>query len=204
MPVRPNPVATSSQMRSTSCSRHAASEGAQAVGIGELHARRALHERLDDHRRELVGVRRDHRDRGVEAPGVAELRRPQHREAQRVEEVGAEAAVTHRQRTDGVAVVRAAEGEELRVAGDAAVHPVLERDLQRLLDRGGAVGREEEVRVVDGDDPCQRLGQLDHHDVAVAEHGRVRAALELLADGVVELGHVWPRVLTHSEEMASR
>ena len=69
-----------------------------------------------------------------------------------------------------------------------AVHPVLERDLQRLLDRGGAVGREEEVRVVDGHDPRQRLGQLDHDDVAVAEHGGVRAAVELLADGVVELG----------------
>ena len=43
---------------------------------------------------------------------VGEDGRPQHREAQRVEEVGAEAAVAHRQRADGVAVVRAAEREE--------------------------------------------------------------------------------------------
>ena len=104
--------------------------------------------------------------------------------------VGAEAAVADRERADGVAVVRAAEREELRAPGDAAVGPVLERDLQRLLDRGRAVGREEEVRVVDRHDARQRLGQLDDHDVAVAEHGGVRAALELGAHRVVELGHV--------------
>ena len=69
-----------------------------------------------------------------------------------------------------------------------AVHPVLERDLQRLLDRRRAVGRVEEVRVVDRDDARQRLGQLDDDAVAVAEHRRVRAAVELLADRVVELG----------------
>ena len=71
---------------------------------------------------------------------------------------------------------------------DAPVRPVLERDLQRLLDRGGAVGREEEVRVVDRHDARQRLGQLDHDAVAVAEHRGVRAAVELVAEGVVELG----------------
>ena len=58
---------------------------------------------------------------------------------------------------------------------DAAVHPVLERDLERLLDRARAVGRVEEVRVVDRDDAGQRLGQLDHHRVAVAEHRGVGA-----------------------------
>ena len=35
----------------------------------------------------------------------------------------------------------------------------------------------------------QRLGQLDHDAVAVAEQGRVRDAVELVAEGVVELGH---------------
>ena len=89
--------------------------------------------------------------------------------------------------------------------GDAAVRPVLERDLQRLLDRGGAVGREEEVRVVDGHDARQRLGQLDDDAVAVAEHGRVRAAVELRrARASSSSGTWWPSVLTHSDEMASR
>ena len=68
------------------------------------------------------------------------------------------------------------------------VGPVLERDLQRLLHRGRAVGRVEEVRVVDGHHARERLGQLDHGAVAVAEHRGVRAELELLAQRVVELG----------------
>ena len=65
---------------------------------------------------------------------------------------------------------------------------MLERDLQRLLDRRRAVGRVEEVRLVDGHDAGERFRQLDDRAVAVAEHRRVRAELELLADRVVELG----------------
>ena len=65
---------------------------------------------------------------------------------------------------------------------------MLERDLQRLLDRRRAVGGVEEVRVVDGHDPGERFRELDHRAVAVAEHRRMGAQLELLADGVVELG----------------
>ena len=72
---------------------------------------------------------------------------------------------------------------------DATVHPVLEGDLQRLLDGRRAVGREQEVRRVDRHERRQRFAQLDDDPVAVAEHGRVRTAVELLADGVVELGH---------------
>ena len=45
------------------------------------------------------------------------------------------------------------------------------------------------MRVVDGHDARERLGELDHDAVAVAEHGGVRAAVELRAQGVVELGH---------------
>ena len=158
--------------------------------VGELHARRGLHRRFDDHRRELRRVLGDHPNRNVEARGVVERGRAHHGEAQRVEHVGAEAVVADRERADRVAVVRAAEREERRAAGHAEVVPVLERDLQRLLDRRRAVARVEEVRVVDGHDPRQRLRQLDHDPVAVAEHRRVRAERELADDGVVELGHV--------------
>ena len=73
-------------------------------------------------------------------------------------------------------------------AGRAEVRPVLERDLQRLLDRRRAVGRVEEVRLVHRNDAGERLRQLDHDAVPVAEHRGVRAELELLADRVVELG----------------
>ena len=86
-------------------------------------------------------------------------------------------------------MVRAAEGEVAIAAGDALVRPVLERDLEGLLDGGGAVGREQEVRPVDGHDRGERLGQLDHGAVAVAEHRGVGDAVELVAERLVELGH---------------
>src|SRR5262249_46030320 len=44
-------------------------------------------------------------------------------------------------------------------------------------------------RVVDGYDARERFAELDHDAVAVAEHRRVRAALELRADRVVQLRH---------------
>ena len=165
-------------------------EPREPVVVGELHARRGLHRRLDDHGRELRRVLGDQPDRLVEAVRVVERGRAHDGEAQRVEHVGAEAVVADRERADRVAVVGAAEREERRAAGDAAVVPVLERDLERLLDRRRAVARVEEVRIVDGHDAGQRLRQLDHDPVAVAEHRRVRAERELAHDRVVELGHV--------------
>jgi riboflavin synthase len=58
-----------------------------------------------------------------------------------------------------------------------------------LLDGHRAVGGEEEVGLVDGDRPCQRLGQLDDDGVAVAEHRRVRRPGRLGGEGRIELGH---------------
>ena len=43
--------------------------------------------------------------------------------------------------------------------------------------------------VVDRHDRRQRLGQLDHDPVAVAQHGRVGDPVELVPQGLVELGH---------------
>ena len=102
-------------------------------------------------------------------------------------------------------MVRAAEGEVAIAAGDALVGPVLERDLDALLHGGGAVGREEEVRPVDGHDRGERLGQLDHDAVAVAEQRRVRDAVESAPGSASSSsGTRWPSVVTHSDEMASR
>ena len=85
-------------------------------------------------------------------------------------------------------MVGAAEGEITAAAGNVLVDPELEGDLQRLLDGRGAVRREQEVRPVDGHDPGQRLGQLDDHTVAVAEHRGVGDAAQLLGESSVELG----------------
>jgi hypothetical protein len=148
-----------------------------------------LHERFDHDGGELVGMLGDHARRQLEAMRVVEPRRTPDREPQRVEDLGAEPAGAKREPAHRVAVVRAAEREVGRASVDASVHPVLERDLQRLLDGGGAVRREQEMRSVDGYDPRQRLGQLDRGAVAVAEHRRVRDPVELVAHRLVELGH---------------
>ena len=167
---------------------HAAREAGEAVAVAELHARRALHERLDDHGRDLGAVpRRPSSHATSKHAGSSNAGARSTGKRSGIEDVGAEAVVADRERADRVAVVRAAEREE-RAARRAEVRPVLERDLQRLLDRGRAVGGVEEVRVVDRARPGQRFRELDHRAVAVAEHRRVRAELELLADRVVELG----------------
>jgi hypothetical protein len=57
---------------------------------------------------------------------------------------------------------------------------------------------------VHGDHGGQGLGQLHHHPVAVAEEGGMGHEVELATQGGVELGDRWPRVVTQSEEMASR
>ena len=180
VPVRPKPVATSSQISSTSCSRHAAASAARSSGARELHARRALHERLDDHRRELVRVLGDHRGtRSAKQSGSANSGARSTGKRSGSKSVGAEPAVADRERADRVAVVRAAEREERGPAGDAAVHPVLERDLQRLLDRARAVGRVEEVRRRRRARPGPAPRRARPRPVAVAEHRRVRAPREL-------------------------
>ena len=87
-------------------------------------------------------------------------------------------------------IVIVAEGEVPGASAHAFVHPVLERDLQCLLDRSRAVGREQEVRLVDRHDRREVLRELDDHAVAVAEHRRMGDAVDLLAQRRVELGVV--------------
>ncbi len=72
MPVRPKPVATSSQMRKHAVLVAQLAHRAQvAVGVDQ-HPGRALHERLDDHRGDPVAVLREQRARMSPAsPGSA-------------------------------------------------------------------------------------------------------------------------------------
>ena len=109
------------------------------------------------------------------------------------------------ERPDGVAVVGAAEGQVAVAPGDALVRPVLERDLQRLLDGRGAVAGEEEVGLVDRARPA-----------ASASASSIATVLPLPSivewatrsswsrSGSSSSGTRWPRVVTHSDEMASR
>src|SRR5207248_3361512 len=90
---------------------------------------------------------------------------------------------------DAVAVVGVAQGEETGAAPLPDVHPVLKGDLQGLLHGGGAVGGEQEVRLVDGNDAGEGLGQLDHGPVAVPQHRRVGHPAQLVDQGGVQLGY---------------
>ena len=90
-------------------------------------------------------------------------------------------------RADGVAVIGLGEREELLLLGAAALPPVLERDLERDLDRGRAGVAVEDARQAGRRDLDQPLGELDRRLVGEAEQRRVGDAIELRADGVVEL-----------------
>ena len=155
--------------------------------IGDQHPRRPLHEGFDHDRRQRGTVLVDQGGGAGEGIRGVVAGRPDHVEAQRVEQVGAEAASTQGQRPDGVTVVGVTEGQVTGAAGDAEVGPVLEGDLERLLHRRGAVRGEQQVRPVDGHHAGQRLGELDDHAVAVAEQRRMGHPVELAAQRLVEL-----------------
>ena len=122
--------------------------------------------------------------------GIGVARGAHDREAQRLEHGAEHAAVTERERPDGVAVIGVAQGEEGRAPRLAPVGPVLECDLEGLLHRDRPIPSEEEVGIVDRDHCGQRLGQLDDHGVAVAQHGGVGDLGRLLGQGPVERGDV--------------
>jgi hypothetical protein len=66
-----------------------------------------------------------------------------------------------RDRPQGVAVIRVLECDELGAFGLAAQLPVLERHLERDLDRGRAVVAVEDARQSRRRDRDELLGQLD-------------------------------------------
>ena len=155
---------------------------------GAQHARGTLHQRLDDDRGELLAMGLYGRARLVGPTRIGIARGAHDGEAQRLEDGAEHAAVAERKSADGVAVVRITEREEAGAAVDAAVDPVLERDLERLLHRNRPIRSEQEVRVLDRHDGSECLGQLDDHRVAVAQHGGVRDLAGLGGERGVELG----------------
>ncbi len=148
VPVRPKPVATSSAMSSTPVSRQAVATRATWLGLGDEHAGRALHEWLEHDGGERVGVSVDRvstassAHAGSSYPGDAV-----HVESQRIEHLRAEPTGAERDRADRVPVVRVPECEVGPSSVLPLVRPVLEGDLQGLLDGGRAIGREQQMRI---------------------------------------------------------
>ncbi len=155
--------------------------GAQvAVGVRE-DARGALHERLDDDRRDVPGVLAQQRRHVLAVAGLGLPGLEQQRAEVRVEEVDA----ADRDRADRVAVVAVAQADEAG-ARLAAMAPILKGHLQRDLGRRRAVVGEEHAGQAGRRDVDELLRELDCGRVRQAEHRRVRDALELRANRGVD------------------
>jgi hypothetical protein len=142
----------------------------QVAGVVEAHATRALHDRLDDHRRQLVGVRLD---QPRQLGDVVLLERGRGRSGEHLprqhvapQRVHATVRVADAHRPEGVAVVAAAPGHQ-PVLGRASPRPlVLQTHLDRDLDRDRAGVAEEDVLEAGGGDVDEQPGQLDRPDRA--------------------------------------
>ena len=205
VPVRPKPVATSSQIKQHVVRAARGAEAREAVAIGELHAGRALHR----------AVRRS----PPRAPSRARATMS-HATSKHAGSSNAGARSTGKRSGSKTSAPKPSSPTESAPivspwyappnarnvsARRAEVRPVLERDLQRLLDRRRAVGRVEEVRVVDGHDPGERLRELDHRRgcrCRASSSGRRASSWRRIASS--SSGTQWPSVLTHSDEIASR
>ena len=142
-PVRPKPVAISSAISSTPDVVAEPSQLAQIVGRVEPHAAGPLHDGLEDHRRELVAMRVEELAQIGEIAGLTAfaeaprgpLREELLRERSREEPVHPRHRVADRHRPERVAVIAPAQREHPPSLGASARLPVLERELERDLDR---------------------------------------------------------------------
>ncbi len=152
-----------------------------AVRVRE-DARRALHERLDDDRRDATGVLAQQRGHRLHVAGLGLPGIEQQRAEARMEEVDA----ADGDRSDRVAVVRVAQADEAVALGHAAMAPVLEGHLQGdLAGRRAVVGVEDALQAARSD-LHEPVGELDRARMREAEHRRVRHAGELVAHGAVD------------------
>ena len=156
--------------------------GAEKTRRLEEHARRALHQRLEDE----GGQGRRVLGQGV-GEGVDAWRDSQRPEQERVKDLMEEIDTPGAHRADGVAVIGLGERQELLLFRTASLAPVLEGHLEGDLGRGRSAVREEDLRQPGGGDTDQSFGELDGRDVAQAKQGRVRDAVELGTDGGVDL-----------------
>ena len=97
-------------------------------------------------------------------------------------------AVPRAHRADGVAVIRAAERQEQCPFRFTALHARLEDHLQRRFHGGGTVVGKEDLVVRKAGRFDQFRSQRRSDVVGQAEKRAVREPVELLADGLVDLG----------------
>ena len=207
VPVRPNPVATSSQISSTSCSRHAAPRPARPLGGRRAACRpRPARAARRSPRRAPTRARATIAAARVEAVGVVERRRAQHREARAASNMSAPNPSSP---TDSAPIVSPwyAPPNARNVVRPATptVDPVLERDLERLLDRRRAVGRVQEVRVGRRARPG-RAPRTSSITTRLPLPSIVECAPSSSCSRIASSssGTWWPSVLTQSDEIASR
>ena len=130
LPVRPKPVAISSAISSTPCVSQSVAHLLQIVRRVEAHAARALHDGLEDHRRELVAVLSSSASKAAMSaaraafaeaqPGRGAKSCSRQHAAEQVVHAGHRVADRHRH--EGVAVVAAAQRQQA-VARRAAPAP---------------------------------------------------------------------------------
>jgi hypothetical protein len=123
VPVRPKPVMISSAMRSTSWRVHS-SRARRRYSGGRSACRGALHQRLDDERRDLAGLRQQRSSarppprlmpRTWSSCGAGKGARS--RAHERRVGVAEDRDVGHAERAHGLAVIAALERHEARLAG---------------------------------------------------------------------------------------
>jgi hypothetical protein len=159
------------------------------------HARRALHERLDDQRRDalvvrrevgrerVAGLARDVRGRAavVRAPRVGGGHRVADAHDRRVG-VAEDRDVGDGERAERLAVVAAGEADEAPLLRPPGVAPRVVAHLERDLGRRRAVGSVERVAEAARRERREPLGQLDRRTVRRAREHRVLELAELRDD----------------------
>ena len=178
-PVRPKPVATSSQISSTPCSSQSSPHRRAGSRAGARASRpRPGRAARRSPRRCARRARRGSRARSAASPGSAWWRVEQQRAVDRVEQLDA----ADRHRADRVAVVAVAQADELAAppsprCADATGRPSSARSRwpsSRCRRRRRGSARSGAISI-------SRARQLDRRRVGEAEHRRVRDPVELRA-----------------------
>ena len=182
VPVRPKPIATSSQIEQHAVLVAQLAHRAQVAVRVHEHPRRALHERLDDDRRDALAVR-------LEQPAHVGRRRRARRGGPRTAAGGRSRGRGRSRRPRPSRSCRRGRrraGRRTRSAALAAQLPVLVGHLHRDLGGGRAVVGVEDALQPGRRDRHQPRRQLRRAGMREAEHRRVRDAVELRLDGGVD------------------
>ena len=156
---------------------------AQVVGVVHRHARRALHQRLDDQRGGGGVMRGEVRRQGVRGARRRFARRFSGPRGRRFHDrvpvqerrvgVAKERNVGDGERAERLAVIAPREARELDLLRNAAVAPIVEGHLQRDLGRRCAVGCIEGVPQSRRRRGGEALGQLDDAAMRAAREDHV-------------------------------